>query len=132
MTVLIDTHVLLWSVIEPKKLSEKARAILEDPHNSILVSAVSFWEISLKYSAGKLDLINVKPEDFPVLSEVSGFTNIPLLPEETASYHLLKNLPHKDPFDKILIRQAIVLDTPLITKDRQLTEADIDGLKVIW
>lgn len=132
MTCLIDTHVLLWSITEPEKLSARVREILEDPHNTVFVSAVSFWEISLKYSVGKLELVNMKPDDLPGLSSASGFVNIPLLPEETASYHKLKDIGNKDPFDKMLIRQAIELGAQFITKDRKLSDSGIDGLKVIW
>jgi PIN domain nuclease of toxin-antitoxin system len=63
MTGLLDTHSLLWAIVAPEKLSPKVRGVIADTANDIYVSTVSFWEISLKFSIGKLDRIGCSPED---------------------------------------------------------------------
>ena len=64
MNYLTDTHSLIWSVLQPSKLSSKAKDILENPENRIFVSAINFWEISLKYSIGKLEFEGILPLNF--------------------------------------------------------------------
>ncbi len=78
MSFLLDTHTLLWSLFDPERLGEKAAVNIRNPDMAVLVSVVSFWEISLKYSIGKLDLGNVMPDDFPALVRQSGFDILPL------------------------------------------------------
>lgn len=132
MNYLLDTHTLIWSILDPDKLSPKARELIEDPKNLVLVSSVNFWEISLKYGLGKLELEGVLPNEIPDLAEETGFELIPLSPEETASYHNLKGDWHRDPFDRMLIWQAIQRDLILISKDEMMKNYRNDGLKTIW
>lgn len=132
MNLLLDTHTLIWSIFDPKKLSPKARSFIEDPQNLIFVSAVNFWEISLKFSLGKLELSGVTPDEIPGLAVESGFELITLLPEETSSYHKLKGEWHRDPFDRMLIWQAIQQNLILISKDKMLINYKDDGLKTLW
>src|SRR5690606_7163240 len=106
-SLLLDSHTLLWAILDRKKLSSKVITILEDPTDEIFVSAVTFREISLKYSLGKLDLSDILPEDLPKLTEEIGFSFLPLLPVESAGYHNLRADWHRDPFDRMLIWQAI-------------------------
>jgi|GEM_PF-3362221 len=68
MSFLLDTHTLLWSLFDPERLGKKAAVSIRNPDMAVLVSVVSFWEISLKYSIGRLDLGNVTPDNFPHLS----------------------------------------------------------------
>lgn len=132
MNYLLDTHTLIWSLLETEKLSEKARQIIKDPQNLILVSAVNFWEISLKFSLGKLELQGVAPDEFPQIAVECGFELIALMPEETASYHNLKANWHRDPFDRMLIWQAIQQDLTLISKDAAMKNYQEDGLEFVW
>lgn len=132
MIYLLDTHVLIWSLMDVGKLSSKVREIIENQENTILVSAVTFWEISLKVSLHKLNLQGVIPEDFPRLALETGYELIPILPEEAASYHQLKADWHKDPFDRMLIWQAIQRKVMLISKDDQVFKYANVGLKVVW
>jgi PIN domain nuclease of toxin-antitoxin system len=132
MIYLLDTHALLWCIVDSKKLSSVARKIIEDQENTILVSAISFWEISLKYTLGKLDLLGISPNELPKLASDMGFELINLSPDEAASYNQLSENWHKDPFDKMLIWQAIKLDVSLISKDENVTKYTSMGLKVIW
>jgi len=132
MSFLLDSHTLLWALLDRKKLSPKVMAILEEPTNKIFVSAVTFWEISLKYSLGKLDLSNILPEDLPNLTEETGFTFLPLLPVESAGYHNLHADWHRDPFDRMLIWQAIKNNLTLLSKDKNVARYTSVGLKLIW
>lgn len=132
MSFLLDTHALLWAIIDQRKLSSKVTAILEDGANEIFVSSVSFWEISLKYGLGKLELDNILPEDIPKLSEETGFSFLPLLPVEAAGYHKLNANWHRDPFDRMLIWQAINNNLTLLSKDKNMIHYKSVGLKLAW
>lgn len=132
MIYLLDTHVLIWSLVEQNKLSGKTKKIIENQENTILVSAVSLWEISLKFSLNKLNLEGVLPEDFPSLALQTGFELIPILPEEVANYHQLKADWHRDPFDRMLLWQALQRKVTLISKDESISKYSNIGLKVIW
>ncbi|HVV53938.1 MAG TPA: type II toxin-antitoxin system VapC family toxin [Mucilaginibacter sp.] len=133
MNYLLDTHTFLWAITDESKLSALARQTIENTGNEIMVSAVSFWEISLKYSLGKLDISGFMPDDLPGLVAASGFVLIPLLPSEASSYHQLPAMgDHKDPFDKMLIRQALKQELTLISKDRNMLPYRSAGLKLLW
>ncbi|MEX2593821.1 MAG: type II toxin-antitoxin system VapC family toxin [Anditalea sp.] len=132
MNFLIDTHTLVWTITDKIRLSKKVRVIIENVNNNIYVSAISFWEISLKFSIGKLELIGVLPNQFPLLAIQTGFELIPLMPEETATYHHLKGTWHRDPFDRMLIWQAIQQDLVLISKDKNIAKYGKEGLKTLW
>ena len=132
MKYLLDTHYLLWSVMDSKRISKKLKNILTDPGNDIMVSAVSFWEISLKASLGKLELQNIKVEELPVICETMGFIIVPLHAGVCSSYSRLKATYHKDPFDRMLIRIAIANDYTLITVDENVMKYKSEGLKVYY
>lgn len=132
MNYLIDTHALLWSVFEPAKLPAAVQSILRDPRQTILVSAVSLWEISLKYRLGKLEFRNFDPVDLPAICLQMQYELLPLAPEEAATYHLLQGDFHKDPFDRMLIWQAIQQHLILLSKDPQVWKYAEDGLRVQW
>ncbi len=132
MSYLLDSHTLIWTIMDPPKLSAKVRGILEDTDNRVLVSSVSFWEISLKYSLGKLDLQGIVPEQLPEITQQTGFELIELLPDEAATYHQLEANWHRDPFDRMLIWQAIQNKLTIISKDSHVTRYKSVGLKVIW
>ena len=132
MSYLLDTHTLIWAITEPQKLSSIAKKVLTNTDNEVAVSAVSFWEISLKYSIGKLMLEGYGSEDFPQAALATGFKIIPLTAETTSSYHQLKAAYHRDPFDKMLIWQAIQLNLTLISCDENVHKYESEGLKVIW
>lgn len=132
MNYLLDTHTLLWAIIDPARLSVKVKGIIEAPEHRILVSVLSFWEISLKFALGKLDLEQVVPEDFPVLCEQMDIEIFPLSAEQCATYHQLIRLYHKDPFDRMLIWQAKRLNIPILSKDEQIKQYESEGVTVIW
>ena len=133
MNYLLDTHTLIWAITEKRRLSALARQTIENTDNVILVSAISFWEISLKSSINKLEITGFLPENLPELSTKSGFDLIPLLPADSASYHKLPYIgQHKDPFDRMLIWQAIQQDLILISKDENIKQYGQAGLKLLW
>ncbi|MDQ1334155.1 MAG: hypothetical protein QG552_1105 [Thermodesulfobacteriota bacterium] len=132
MKLLLDTHSLLWAIFSPKKLSEPARDAIKDPQNDVAVSVVSFWEISLKYALGKLELVGAKPEDLPETTEGMGMDILPVSAYEAASFHKLPKLAHKDPFDRLIIWQAIQRKMHLISKDRSFEDYTTSGLKIYW
>ena len=132
MNYLLDTHTLIWAISKTGELSSKARQLIEDPKNLIVVSAVNFWEISLKYSLGKLDLKGVTPEEIQKAAIETGFDQISLSPEETVTYHNLKSEWHRDPFDRMLIWQCIQRDLILISRDKAMKNYQEDGLKFEW
>jgi len=132
MKYLLDTHTMIWAATETSKLSQIVRKILEDPKNQILTSPVSFWEISLKYALGKLELNGILPDDLPAACSDMDFDLLPLSANIASTLHHLKAIYHKDPFDRMLIWQAMCSKTTLISKDSKITLYSTEGLKVIW
>ena len=132
MKLLLDSHAFLWAVMAPEKLGKKARAALNDPGNEAHVSAVTFWELSLKHSLGKLILEGISPENLPDVAEEAGFTLLPLEPSHAAEYHRLPKLGHKDPFDRMLVWQAIRSGSTLLSKDPDIKACAEHGLKLMW
>jgi PIN domain nuclease of toxin-antitoxin system len=132
MRYLLDTHSLLWSLLDPQKLSKKARSAVLDSENTVAVSAVTFWEISLKFALGKLELTELLPEDLPAVAQETGLDIIPLDVSEAASFHRLPRLTHKDPFDRLIVWQAIQRKLVLICADREFQNYQEHGLRVLW
>lgn len=119
MKLLVDTHYLLWMFIDTSKISDKAKEALLSVDNEIYYSQASLWEISIKYSIGKLALNGVTPEEFFQEIENSFLICKPLKNEELISSY---NLPreHKDPFDRIIIWQAIKNEMVLLSVDSKM------------
>ena len=119
MKIIIDTHIFLWALTEPLKLSDAKRSALENLSNTIYVSAVSVAELMIKASIGKIDI------DFdPVaIAQESGFD---LLDFSANAALLLKDLPfhHKDPFDRMLVAQSIASRYPIMTEDPKIRRYD--------
>ena len=113
---LLDTHVLLWSLAEPGKLSDRARDALENAHNEVFVSAVSAWEITVTRAKGRL----TAPDNLAAVVEERGLTHLPL------TFHHAEraaNLPphHRDPFDRFLVAQAQLEALVLVTRDSRIS-----------
>lgn len=132
MKYLLDTHTFLWTVSNSKNLSKTALEAIQNPLNDIYVSAVTFWEISIKTRIKRLDLDTLKPKELISLAERMDFTMLSLTPEEAISYHELGEDTHHDPFDRMLIWQAISRDIGLISKDQELKKFNPFGLKLLW
>jgi PIN domain nuclease of toxin-antitoxin system len=131
MKYLLDTHYLIWSIADSKKLSKKVREIIVNPDHQVKVSVVSFWEISLKVSLGKLVIKGLLPETVPALCNRIGFEIELLSPKDSSTYHLLNMKYHKDLFDRMLIWQAIANNYTLISSDDDVKKYVSGGLKIL-
>ena len=131
MSYLVDTHIFLWSVISPKKISQKIRKILNDPESTKFVSVLSFWEISLKFSLDKIDLIDISPDELPDIAKAANFDIIDLAVKTASSYHKLPKTKNKDPFDRMLAWQAINQNCTLLTTDKQFSNYQKFGLRTL-
>ena len=132
MKFLLDTHAFLWAYSNTKRIPAKARAVIADPNSEIFVSAVSFWEIALKTALGKLESVGEHPSNIVAFAESLGFIPISITPEEGATYGNLTESTHYDPFDRMLIWQAISRKLTLVSGDKEFRRFEKDGLKLIW
>lgn len=117
MRLLLDTHVLIWSTAQPQKLSQKVTNLLADTNNDWVVSIASIWEMQIKFQLGKLNLNLPLAE---LIENLIQINEIQILPIELNHIYALKDLPqhHRDPFDRILIAQAIIENIPLLSIDK--------------
>lgn len=115
MRLLLDTHLLLWSLAEPMRLDASMRSALEEPDNEVLFSAASLWEIAIKAGLGRPDFAFNPKQIFQALLE-TGFVELPVRSEAAI---LVADLPphHRDPFDRLLVAQAINESVRLYTAD---------------
>ena len=132
MRLLLDTHAFLWTLSAPKRLPAAARNTIANADNEVLVSAVTFWEISIKIRLGKLRPAEAHPSDLVSTAETLGFLTIPLSPDEAATYGGLSEPTHNDPFDRMLAWQAISRKLVLVSGDREFERFKPDGLKLLW
>lgn len=104
MNVLLDTHVILWIAFNSEKLSKNVIKILTLEDTRVFISSASFWEISLKYQSGKLNLNNHTPSSLlKIIKENFSFEPLDVVMMDTATLFELKSNHHKDPFDRLLI-----------------------------
>lgn len=115
MQYLLDTHTFLWFINGDSQLSEKARAHIENPNSNCYVSVASFWEMAIKLSLSKLELDMSFKSLFKEL-EKNGFSLLPITFYHTHKLTTLE-LHHRDPFDRIIICQALVDKLTIIGKD---------------
>lgn len=121
MRLLLDTHVALWAVTDDARLSRRAVALIEDPGNSVSVSAATIWEVAIKHGlrrSGAADYVVSADLAMKALSE-SGYNLLPITPVEAAA---VGSLPphHPDPFARLIVAQALAGPYRLITHDRAL------------
>lgn len=130
MRLLLDTHTLAWAVGEPKRLGTEARAALEDPQNSLLVSAACIWEMSIKFHLGRW------PDVGPFLDEALyrsfldqlGAEELPMRAPHARLAGQFE-LPHRDPFDRMLAAQALLEGATLVTQDPAFASFPVS---VLW
>ena len=132
MNYLLDTHTFLWAAFATNNLSVRAKKEIRSVENRVCLSTISFWGISLKYALGKIELENCKPDDMPNIAAQMHIEIIQPSAQETASFYRLPKVKHKDPFDRMIIWQAIQQPLVLISKDANFPEYKEFGLKVIW
>lgn len=119
MRVILDTHVLLWSFADPGRIGPEAAAAFRERITTTWISAASLWEISTKATAGRLEV----PVDFLVQVVAAGHEILPISAEHAwLAGKLLQH--HRDPFDRMIVAQAIIEDVALVTHDQQLFDYD--------
>ena len=125
MRYLLDTHTLLWFISEDKQLSDRAHRLILDSSSEIFLSIASLWEIAIKVNIGKLALDKPFNQLFPDELDSHG---IEILDIRIDSLVQLTALPahHRDPFDRLIIVQALVENLPIISVDRNFDVYDID------
>ena len=128
MRLLLDTHTFLWIVGDDARLSPAARSAFRSPQNEVLLSLASIWEILVKATLGKLPF--PRPAA-PYLRQQIRHTQVEVLPIMLAHVLRLESLPmrHRDPFDRILVAQALEERIPLVSRDRALAAYEV---KVLW
>ena len=126
MKVLLDTHTLVCWFSEPEKLSKRAASIITNSSNAVLVSAASAWELAIKVNLGKVDAISLVSDLSMHLAE-EGFEELPIAIRHATRAGSLP-LHHRDPFDRLLVAQALELDVPILGADKSLDRYDIRRL----
>jgi PIN domain nuclease of toxin-antitoxin system len=124
MTLLLDTHVLLWWLEDAPQLSRPARKAIQDGQNTVYISAAVAWEIAIKKALGKLDA----PDDLEEVMAANRFLPLPItIPHALA----VQTLPdhHRDPFDRLLIAQALLEGFRLVTRDREIARYPVPRIE---
>lgn len=118
MVLLLDTHVLLWTLDAPERLPQDIVEQIESSETTVYFSAASIWEIAIKTALGKIDF-DYSPEDIAQAAKDTGFVELPV---RAAHASKVAHLPlhHRDPFDRLLIAQVLLLPAQLITADAAL------------
>jgi PIN domain nuclease of toxin-antitoxin system len=116
MKLLLDTHALLWYLHDDAKLSSEAKSLISEPTNTLLISPISYWELAIKASLKKLVL---KTPVIDLVREATADLGATILPIEPRHVVPLETMPfhHRDPFDRLLIAQAMVESIPVVSAD---------------
>jgi len=125
---LLDTHVLLWWLFDDPALSKRARDIIADPDNDVLVSSVAGWEISTKHRLGKLPEAEEAVRDLSALLRRARIEVLPITLEHALAAGALPG-PHRDPFDRMLIAQSRLENLPLLSSDRVFKQYKV---RTLW
>lgn len=128
MRVLLDTHALLWALLEPDLLSPRARKILKDRRNAIFVSAASAWEIATKFRLGKLSEAEAVATNYLEVTRILGVEHLALTPVHALTAGTFQH-PHRDPFDRMLAAQSLHESLTLLSKDDALHQFPIP---IVW
>ncbi len=128
MKLLLDTHAFLWWVADRRELSRKARSAIGSGRNQCLVSIASSWEIAIKVSLGKLRIEGALDRFLPEQMATNGFQPLPIDLKHAARVAALP-FHHRDPFDRLLVAQALEEELALVTADPVFTKY---GVKRVW
>ena len=128
MKILLDTCTFLWIIVGSDKLSETAIKLFQDPSNEVFLSSASSWEISVKCNIGKLTLPKTPQEFIPTRRATYGIQTLPIDEESTLQLNKLPNI-HNDPFDRILISQALNHSLTILTPDKEISQYPV---KMAW
>lgn len=124
MNLLLDTHVLLWWLDDPSLLSETAESAVRDPNNNVLVSAATIWEIVIKKGIGKLDV----PDELDEVLRDCGFVSLPVTVPHALAVGSLPSR-HRDPFDRMLVAQAMAEGLTVVSRDAAVLRYPIPGIR---
>lgn len=128
MSLLLDTHALLWWLFNDRRLSRRVKAALRDPKQRVVVSSASAWEIATKYRLGKLDSAKPLVNGFSEWTQKAGFVELPI-----SSAHAVRagswDVPHRDPFDRLLAAQSAIEELRLVSRDPAFSGF---GLEPFW
>jgi PIN domain nuclease of toxin-antitoxin system len=125
MKLLLDTHTLLWFLWADPRLSGLAHSLINDPANDVLVSVASCWEIAIKVGTGKLNLGESSRTYLPRELNRNAFGLLPITLDHATAVEML--LPHhRDPFDRLLVAQALAEGIPLVSGDAALDAYGVD------
>ncbi len=128
MKYLLDTHALLWWLVDDKQLPRKVRSLIGDPANQVFVSSASAWEIATKFRLGKLPSAEILVQDIPGWVERAGFVELMISIRHAQRAGSFAQ-PHRDPFDRMLAAQSEMEGLSLITNDEAL---DRFGIHTVW
>jgi len=128
MRLLLDTHTFLWFVLDDPQLSVSARTLIEDPANDILISPATYWEIAIKVRLGKLVLF-APYDDFMQRGIIGNDFEVLLIEPKHTSVLTTLPLHHRDPFDRLLIAQALIEAIPIVSVD---VAFDPYGVRRLW
>jgi PIN domain nuclease of toxin-antitoxin system len=128
LKVLLDTHALLWWAFDAPALSRRARALLADRANTILVSPASAWEIATKHRLGRLPEVAVLVQDMAGWFARAGLVELPITTAHAQRAGTLP-APHRDPFDRMLAAQSLLEDVPVLGRDEALLDF---GVRLVW
>ena len=128
MRLLLDTHAFLWWLEGNPRFPATARRAIQDAANDVIVSAATAWEITTKHRLGKLRMAAAVAEDVPAAIATQGFEALPISVDDAARAGRLPG-PHRDPFDRMLIAQALARDLTLVSVDKAL---DAYGVRRLW
>lgn len=132
MKYLLDTHTFIWKLGDTGKIPAKVFVATENPDNDVFISSVSLWEIAIKTRRKKLDLGGVNNDELIGLAEKMGIQTLSLTPHEAVTYGNLTENSHFDPFDRMLIWQAISRKLILVSNDSEFHRFVPNGLKLLW
>lgn len=125
MSLLLDSHALLWALHAPERLRPDARNVIRDPERAVYFSAASVWELEVKAARGKLDL----PDDWLDAAARTGFLELPVTAlDARASARLPWH--HADPFDRVLVAQALARGLRIATRDPLMASYEVPVLEV--
>jgi PIN domain nuclease of toxin-antitoxin system len=126
--LLLDTHAFLWFVLDDPQLSRTAKELIEDPANDVDVSPASYWEIAIKTSIGKYSLSQPYRQFIESQIARNDFRILPIEPMHTSALTTM-SFHHKDPFDRLLVAQALTEAIPIVSGDGVL---DSYGVQRLW
>lgn len=132
MKVLLDTHTLIWYLREPKKVPAKTLRLIERPETDVWFSTLSIWEISLKFSMNKVFMKGLSPEDILKAAKEQAFNSVTISEQDALGFANLPRHWHPDPFDRMLIWQAIGRELTLVSAESGLDAYARLGLKWVW